>query len=237
MPRWHGSKWQCKRGISAEDKCSCTQELLHIYFLSTVCTIRWNCNMMLCSFKMIECSEPIKAFHAAIEVQDYDSARYSCNRTTCTSTSSTNSECSVETRTTTVTESIRYTTTQLVYPTITACSTTTINSQQQICNSTTDTHYPQRTNLLDMTTITPFFTPAPTSENSTTIHGVYIAVILVLLAIIITLMILMGYLFKRTTPQRGPVQTTHQSLTDMTASDYMEPVALRQLQTSTEPGQ
>ena len=69
------------------------------------------------------------------------------------------------------------------------------------------------------------------------IHGGYVAVILVLVAIIITLVILMGYLFKRTTPQRGPVQTTHQPLTDMTASDYMEPVALRQLQTSTEPGQ
>ena len=198
---------------------------------------------MSCSFEN-NCLPCIKVFHAEIQVQE-DSARYrySCNRTTCTSISSTN--CSVETRITTVTESARYTTTQLVYPTITACSTTTINYQQQICNSTTDTHHPQRTNLLHMTTMSPYSSPTTTkckfvTDNSTlsvAAHGGYTAAILVLLVIIIILVILMGYLVKRTPPQRGTVQTTHQPLTDMTASDYMEPVALRQLQTSTEPGQ
>ena len=88
------------------------------------------------------------------------------------------------------------------------------------------------------TTITPSFS---TAENSSTLgatHGGYIAVILVLLAIIITLVVLVGYLVRRTTAQRGTVQTTEQPLTDMAAAagDYCEPVALRQLQTSTEPG-
>ena len=63
-------------------------------------------------------------------------------------------------------------------------------------------------------------------------HGGYIAVILVLLAIIITLVVLVGYLVRRTTAQRGTVQITEQPLTDMEASDYLEPVALRQLQTN-----
>ena len=94
-------------------------------------------------------------------------------------------------------------------------------------------------------TITTIITPSsfPTTKcksttgNSSTpgaTHGGYIAVILVLLAIIITLVVLVGYLVRRTTAQRGTVQPP----TDMaaTAGDYCEPIALRQLQTSTEPG-
>ena len=64
----------------------------------------------------------------------------------------------------------------------------------------------------------------------------HIAVILVLLAIIITLVVLVGYLVRRTTAQRGTVQTTEQPPTDMAASDYLEPVALRQLQTNAGTG-
>ena len=83
---------------------------------------------------------------------------------------------------------------------------------------------------------------SPTAGNTSTplgaTHGGYIVVILVLLAIIITLVVLVGYLVRRTTAQRGTVQTTEQPPPDMaaTAGDYCEPIALRQLQTSTEPG-
>ena len=58
--------------------------------------------------------------------------------------------------------------------------------------------------------------------------------ILVLLAIIITLVVLVGYLVRRTTAQRGTVQIKQS--TDMAASDYSEPVALKQPQTNTGTG-
>ena len=128
-------------------------------------------------------------------------------------------------------------------------TTTTINTMEE-CNTTTyslcTTILPQQATSLSThastitTTITPSFSPT-TAENSKTpagTHGGYIAVILVLLAIIITLVVLVGYLVRRTTAQRGTVQTTEQPPIDMaaTAGDYCEPIALRQLQTSTEPG-
>ena len=122
--------------------------------------------------------------------------------------------------------------------TISITTTTTIN---QACPNTTiiASSFTSADDRTVTTTITHSSSPicSITSTLPVAAHGGYIAVILVLLAIIIILGILMGYLVKRTTPQRGTVQTTHQPLTDMTASDYMEPVALRQLQTSTEPGQ
>ena len=135
---------------------------------------------------------------------------YTCNRSTCSQISTSRGITSEHSCNT-----ISITTTT----TINQCPTTTIN---QACPTTT--HSSSRATC--------------NSAALGAIHGGYVAVILVVLvAIIITLVILMGYLVKRTTPQRGPVQTTHQSLTDMAASDYMEPVALRQLQTSTDPGQ
>ena len=74
-----------------------------------------------------------------------------------------------------------------------------------------------------------------TENSSTPLGATHGAVILVLLAIIITLVVLVGYLVRRTTAQRGTVVPIKET-TDMAASDYSVPVSMKQLQTSTGTG-
>ena len=193
-----------------------------------------------CTLEIMACPEnfEIQIIRAQINIAQEDGgmilARYNCNTSKCIPSTSL-PERSGETTT--------VTTTKTMY--------TTIEKESKItCPTTTRSpaspaqYAPATTNLLYTTTsCSP--TIKSTTDNSTlsgAIHGGYIVAILALVVIIITLVILMGYLFKRTTPQRGPVQTTHQSLTDMTpaastAGDYCTPVALKQLQTSIETGQ
>ena len=111
-----------------------------------------------------------------------------------------------------------------------------VEIKPQPANSSTTTYIcnPTTCNLISPSmTMTENHHSNTISKTTTATHVGYIAVILVLLAIIITLVVLVGYLVRRTTAQRGTVQTTEQPPTDIAAAaagDYLEPVALRQLQ-------
>ena len=191
----------------------------------------WTANKLLacCGFPMCEYEAQINIRH-----NRNDHSTYFCNHTTCTSitpsSATTIAKCSIVDTSVCdgqCTSTITTTTIAFYSPTTNSSIVSTSYGGGRHCTSTITT------------TITPSFSPESTAENLTSLgptHGGYIAVILVLLAIIITLVVLVGYLVRRTTAQRGTVQTTEQPPTDMAASDYLEPVALRQLQTNARTG-
>ena len=76
---------------------------------------------------------------------------------------------------------------------------------------------------------------ADQSRSATTLHGVYMTVLLVLVAVTITMTTLVVYMclmMRRAKSGRVPQTTTGTTYYNMAASDYCEPISLRYMQTT-----
>ena len=132
-----------------------------------------------------------------------------------------------------------------------ACTAQTVNTSINMSSCPEETSTPSYNSITAKVTgvsssnITPMFTsnssPVAMDTLPATLHGVYMTVLLVLVAVTITMTTLVVYMclmMRRAKSGRVPQTTTGTTHTNnMAASDYCEPISLRYMQTTgTENG-